>query len=64
MKLGESLPDHRSKVDGYQFRPFRKDWDKNGGGKVVFVKEGLIVSRIKEFETSKSEKMFRTNHFQ
>ena len=36
-----------------------------GGGKVVFVKEGLIVNKIKEFETNKSEKnMFGTNHFQ
>ena len=33
----------------------RRDRDKHGCGKVVFVKEGLIVNRIKEFETNKSE---------
>ena len=53
-KLDESFPDHQFKIDGYQFPPFR-DRDKHGGGKVVYVKEGLIVNRIKEFETNKSE---------
>ena len=54
-KLDESFPDHQFKIDGYQFPPFRRDRDKHGGGKVVYVKEGLIVNRIKEFETNKSE---------
>ena len=55
IKLDESFPDHQFKIDGYQFPPFRRDRDKHGGGKVVYVKEGLIVNRIKEFETNKSE---------
>ena len=54
-KLDESFQDHNFKIDGYQFAPFRRDRDKHGGGKVVYVKEGLIVNRIKEFETNKSE---------
>ena len=29
--------------------------DKDAGEKIVFVKDGLIVNRIKEFETNKSE---------
>ena len=46
-KLDESFPDHQFKIDGYQFPPFRRDRDKHGGGKVVYVKEVLIVTRIK-----------------
>ena len=54
-KLDESFPDHQFKIDGYQFISFRRDREKHGSGKVVFVKEGLIVNRIKELETNKSE---------
>ena len=53
-KYDESFPDHQFKIAGYQFPSFRKDRDKQGGEKVVFVK-GLIVNRIKEFETNKSK---------
>ena len=45
------FPGSQFKIDGYQFPPFRRDRDKHGGGKVVYIKEGLIVNRIKEFET-------------
>ena len=34
----ESFPDHQCKIDGYQFTSFRRDRDKYGGGKVVYVK--------------------------
>ena len=54
-KPDESFPDCQIKIDGYQFPAFRRDRDKHKGGKVVFVKEGLIVNWIKEFETNKSE---------
>ena len=54
-KLDESFPDHQFKKVSYQFPPFRKDRDNHGGRKVVFIKEGLIVNRIKELETNKSE---------
>ena len=46
---------HHFKINGYQFPAFRRDTDKHGGGKVVFVKKGLIVNRIKELETNKLE---------
>ena len=39
-KLDESLLDQQFKIDGYQFPPFRRDRDKNGG-KVAFVREVL-----------------------
>ena len=55
IKLGKSFLDQQLKIDGYQFPPFRRDRDKHCSGKVAFVKEGLIVNRIKEFEINKSE---------
>ena len=33
-------------IEGYQYPAFRKDCNKNGGGKIVYVKEGLIRKRI------------------
>ena len=54
-KPDESFPDYQIKIDGYQFPAFRRDRDKRKGGKVVFVKEDLILNGIKEFETNKSE---------
>ena len=54
-KLDEGFPESQCKIDGYQFPPFRRDRDKHGGGKVVYIKEGVMVNRIKEFETNRSE---------
>ena len=54
-KLDEGFSDHQFKIDGYQFRPFRRNRNKHEGGKVVFLKEDLVVNRVKEFETNKSE---------
>ena len=47
-KLDESFPDAQFHIDGYQYPAFRKDRNKNGGGKIVYVKEGLIPKRILE----------------
>ena len=55
-KLDESSPDQPFKIDGHQFPPLTRDRDKHGGGNVVFVKEGLIVNRIKEIEQINQEK--------
>ena len=52
-KLDANLP--QIKIDSYQFSPFRRDRVKHRGGKVISVKEGSVVNRIKEFETNKSE---------
>ena len=45
-KLDNSFPENQFKIDGYQFPPLRRDRDKNGGGKIVFVKDGLVVKRL------------------
>ena len=54
-KLDDSFPDQQFKIEGFQFPPFRRDRNKHSGGKIVFVKDGLIVNRLTEFETNISE---------
>ena len=49
-KLDESLPDAQFHIKGYQYPAFRKERNKNGGRKIVHVKEGLIANRILEYE--------------
>ena len=54
-KLDQSFPDSQFYIENYQFPPFRRDRDSKGGGKMVFIKNGLIVKRIKDLETKISE---------
>ena len=42
-KLDSSFPDAQFKIGGYQFPPFRKDRNTKGGGKLVFIRHGLLV---------------------
>ena len=49
-KINPSYPDSQFHIDGYQFPPFRKDRNKHGGGKIVYVRNGIIAKRIKQFE--------------
>ena len=49
-KLDESFPDAQFHIEGYQYLAYRKDLDKNGGGKIVYAKEGLITKRMLEYE--------------
>ena len=48
-KPDESLPDAQFHIEGYKYSAFRKYHGKNGGGKIVYVKEGLIAKRILEY---------------
>ena len=54
-KLDSSFPDHQFKIEGDQFPTFRRDRNSNGGGKLVYLREGFIVKRIPKFETEKVE---------
>ena len=54
-KLDDSFPDSQFQIENYQFPPFRRDRNSKGGGKMVFVKNGLIAKRIKSLETKISE---------
>ena len=37
-KLDESLPDAQFHIEGNQYPAFRKDHNKNGRGKIIYVK--------------------------
>ena len=45
-KLHESFPDFQFHMESYQFPPFRRDRNSKGGGKLVFVKNGLNAKRV------------------
>ena len=54
-KLDASFPDTQFHIEGYQYSPFRRDRDKNGGGKMIFIREGLIAKKLYAYEDSTSE---------
>ena len=54
-KLGSSFPNSQFRIDGYIFPPYRRDRDNHGGGKIVFIREGLITKRLENLETKISE---------
>ena len=49
-KLNQLFPEAQFQIEGYQYPAFRKYRNKNGGRKIVYVKEGLIAKRISEYE--------------
>ena len=57
-KLDDSFPDSQFEINGHQFPFLRKDRDNKGGGKIVFLKQGLIINRLKQLETKISETIF------
>ena len=59
-KLDSSFPDAWLKIDGYQFPSFRKDRNAKGGGKITFIRQRLIVKRLK-FLKPKLLKQFAQN---
>ena len=54
-KLDSSFPDHKFKIEGYQFPLFRRGRNSKGGGKLVYLREGFIVKRMPKFNTGKAE---------
>ena len=46
-----SYPDAQFQINHYQFPPFRRDRNKSGGGKIVFIRQSLITRRLPKFET-------------
>ena len=55
IKLDSSYPDAQFQIIDYQFPPFRRDRNKYGGGKIVYIRQGLITRRLPKFETKVSE---------
>ena len=54
-KLDASFPDAQFHIEGYQYPPLRGDRDKNVGGKMIFIREGLIAKRLYSYEDNTSE---------
>ena len=61
-KLADDFPTSQFHIDGYLYPPHRRDRSLKtnsvrsfGGGKLVFVKDGLIVKRVAELETPTAE---------
>ena len=61
-KLTTDFPTAQFHIDGYQSPPFRRDRAKSsrpiesaGGGKIVYVRLGLIVKRLEKYETLTAE---------
>ena len=58
-KLTADFPNAAFYIDGYQHPPFRRDRNSSlhtrGGGKLVFVKSGLITKRLDSIETPHAE---------
>ena len=58
-KLTIDFPDSQFYITGYQHPPYRRDRDCNlntrGGGKLVYIKNGMITKRLKSFETPNAE---------
>ena len=54
-KFDVSFPDAQFHIAVYQYPLFRRDRDKNGGGKMIFIREGLIAKRFYSHEDITSE---------
>ena len=54
-KLDASFPGAQFHSEGYHYPPFRRDRNKDGGGKMIFIREGLIAKRLYAYEDSTSE---------
>jgi len=60
-KLTKEIPTSRFYIEGYQYPPIRRDRgnvtsnNSFGGGKLVYIKDGLICKRVDKFETPTAE---------
>ena len=59
-KLTSEIPTSRIHLEGYQYPPIRRDRIQKsnnsfGGGKVVYIKDGVICKIIEQYETPTSE---------
>ena len=53
--MDDSFPDIQFLIENSQFPPFRRDRNSKGGGKIVYVGQGLISKRLKDFESKTIE---------
>ena len=53
--LDGPFTDAQFHIEGYRYPPLRRDRDKNGGRKMIFIREGLIAKILYAYEDSTSE---------
>ena len=59
-KLTSNFPDAQFLIEGYQHPPIRRDRSAEnqksmGGGKLVYIKDGLVAKRVTNYETPTAE---------
>ena len=60
-KLTSDFTTAQFHIEGYQYPPFRRDRIQPisnrgfGGGKIVYIKEGIICNRLEKYETEHAE---------
>ena len=54
-KLDETFPDAQFMIENYQFPPLKRDRNKKGIGKMVFIMKELLAKRLEDFETKSTE---------
>ena len=54
-KIDEGFPDSQFFIENYEFQPYRRDRKSEGGGKIAYVREGLISKRLESFESKNIE---------
>ena len=57
-KIDTSFPNFQFQIYGYQLFPFRRDRNKYGGDKIIYVKEGFTAKRLVNLQGNTSEKIF------
>ena len=62
-KLDSSYPNAQFHIDGCQFPPFRKDRNKYGGGKMVYIRDGIIAKHLENLEGKHSEHLQMKKQF-
>ena len=51
-KLDDSFRDSQFVLEHFQFPSFHRDQNSKGGGKLVYVKQGIIAKRLENLETN------------
>ena len=50
-KLDDSYPDSQLKINFFQYPPLRRDRNRYGRGKIVFIKESIFNKSLSSYET-------------
>ena len=54
-KLDSSFPNAQVHLPDYQLPPFRRDQISSGGGKIVYICNGIIAKTLTVYETQNTE---------